>query len=144
KGYVRLLGWGLYSNLADRDTILTYLSGPLREPDVVVFEEYRVRPDKALQHIGSTVPTIEEIGRIKLWCFERDIVYVAQTAGQAKHRWPSERIRLHFPELAMYPSSTKIYADILNKHQVDALRHLLTYLEVTQGCEFWAPGLQPI
>lgn len=50
----------------------------------IVYEEYRVRGNKAQEHIGSEVVTIQHIGAIKVVANELGLKLVKQSAGMAK------------------------------------------------------------
>jgi len=46
--------------------------------DHIIFEEYRVRKNKAMAHVGSRLPTPETIGYIKTFCYRKGIPWTAQ------------------------------------------------------------------
>ncbi len=43
------------------------------DPDLIILESYRVYSDKAMQHIGSEVPTAEMIGYVKWMRYQRGL-----------------------------------------------------------------------
>ena len=45
----------------------------ITDPDLIVLESYRVYSDKAMQHIGSEVPTAEMIGYVKWLRYQRGL-----------------------------------------------------------------------
>jgi len=104
--------------------------------DVIVIEDYRVYPHKAQQHTGSRVYTAKEIGRIEWLAFKEDTGMVYQMASQAKGRWPNSRMELYpiVQRFVVHPSLKRYGAKA--KHILDAYRHLLTYLEVTEHIDF--------
>lgn len=61
--------------------------------DQIVYEEYRIRGNKAQQHVGSEVVTIQHIGAIKVVAGMLDIPIYKQTAGMAKGFATDERLR---------------------------------------------------
>lgn len=97
---------------------------------IVVTEEYRIYPHKALQHTGSTVYTAREIGRIEWICFTRNLSLHMQSASQAKTQWPNKRLGIHFPHLYRTTKGQK------NLHIRDAARHLFTFLETNLNIMF--------
>lgn len=79
--------------------------------DLLVFELYRIRGNKARQHIGSEVLTIQHIGAIKVVADELEIPIVGQSAGQAKGFATDVKLR----RWGLYQSNLR--------HANDAIRH---------------------
>lgn len=61
--------------------------------DHIVYEEYRIRGNKAQQHIGSEVVTIQHIGAIKVVADQLGIPTTKQGAGLAKGFATDEHLR---------------------------------------------------
>lgn len=59
------------------------LSGTI---DIVVYESFRLMADRAMQQVGSDMPTSQLIGVIK---------WLAGGLAQAKARWPAPEVELH-------------------------------------------------
>lgn len=82
-------------------------------PDTVVCESFQYRPklDKAV------LTPVEVIGGIKLWCVKHGVKLVFQTPGQ-RMWWNDDRLK----GMRLYKPG--------KPHANDAMRHLLTYLNV--------------
>lgn len=61
--------------------------------DQIVYEEYRIRGNKAQQHIGSEVVTIQHIGAIRATADRLGIPVAKQAAGLAKGFASDEKLR---------------------------------------------------
>lgn len=83
--------------------------------DLIVFEEYRVRGNKAKQHVGSEVITIQHIGAIKVAADMLDIPLRKQTAGQVKAFATDVKLR----RWGLYQTG--------QRHANDAIRHGVYY-----------------
>jgi len=87
---------------------------------VVVVEQFVLRKDA---HPAPTLVAARVQGACELLAhmYAGDVVLVLQQASTASEAWPDHRIRKHFP---------RAYAACAySPHVVDALRHVLTYLE---------------
>lgn len=126
--------WGTWSGLEELAGIVD--SQLFVGPDVLVLEDYRIYASKAQYHVGSQVYTIREIGRIEWFAFQEDIPVIYQMAAQAKGRWPNSRMKM-YPAVARFLEhpALKRYKE-KRKHIIDAYRHLLTYLEVSEKVDF--------
>jgi hypothetical protein len=121
--FIHLEGEGLFSGI-----------------DAVILEDYRVYASKVYQHIGSQVHTIRVIGWVQhaigYYCMnpyleaeDPPLIKIHyQMAQQAKGAWPNRRLFRHLPP-----------ARNLNRHERDALRHLLVYLETHNLMRFFKP-----
>lgn len=87
----------------------------------VVYEEYRIRPNKASQHIGSEVITIQHIGAIKVATDMMDITAVKQTAGMAKGFATDQKLK----RWGLFQTG--------QKHANDAVRHGVYYILFATG-----------
>lgn len=69
------------------ETAVEYLSRELLQGrvDLVVVEDFRLQPDKAMAQVGSDMPTAQLIGVIK---------YLVGGLANAKSRWPSQPVEL--------------------------------------------------
>ena len=72
--------------LADQTDNLNYLLDLLVvwKPDVVVYEDYKIYPNKLKVHTFSEVPTIETIGVIKHHCEQQGFKVMKMLASTAK------------------------------------------------------------
>jgi len=120
-GKFHLAAWGAWKGMEELAQVGDSL---FRVRTHVVVEDYRVYPHKARQHIGSTVYTSREIGRIEWIAYVQKCTLSFQTASQAKQQWSNERIRRHYPDLYKRTGG--------KAHIRDALRHLFTFLENNQ------------
>jgi hypothetical protein len=84
--------------------------------DAVVYEEYRIRGNKAREHIGSEVITIQHIGAIKVVASELGVKLVKQSAGMAKSFATDTKLR----RWGLY--------QVGMRHANDAVRHGCYYL----------------
>jgi hypothetical protein len=92
--------------------------------DVCVVEKYVIYPNRAMQHIGDDLYTARMIGQIEWLAYVGSSIddVVFQAASQAKQRWPDSRLYKYLPGLKGK-----------TEHIKDAVRHLLTYVEVNGG-----------
>lgn len=92
--------------------------------NVCVVEKYVIYPNRAMQHIGDDLYTARMIGQIEWLAYVGSSIdeVVFQAASQAKQRWPDGRLYKYLPGLKGK-----------TEHIKDAVRHLLTYVEVTNG-----------
>lgn len=126
QGHLDLIQWGQWKGMEE----LLKIQGSIFRPDVhIVCEQYRIYKDKAQQHIGDTVYTAREIGRIEWLAFMNGRPVTFYHASEAKQRWPNERLHGHFP---------KHYQDWAHSaHIRDACRHLLTFVEKNEWVLFF-------
>jgi hypothetical protein len=94
-----------------------YYNGDGRGPGLarIVYEEYRIRGNKAKEHVGSEVVTIQHVGAIKVVASELAVPLWKQSAGMAKGFATDEKLRrwdLWQPNL---------------RHANDAIRHGVYY-----------------
>ncbi len=126
--------WGAWSGMEELAHLVE--ANLFKGLDAIVIEDYRVYSSKAQQHIGSQVYTAKEIGRIEWLAFKSGTFMNYQMAAQAKGRWPNSRIK-QYPVLKRFLAHPGLKGQRgARKHILDAYRHLLTYLEVTEGYEF--------
>lgn len=82
--------------------------GPI---ELIVFEEYRIRGNRARQHIGSEVVTIQHIGAIKVVAHDLDIRLWQQSAATAKGFSTDEKLK----QWGLWQAG--------KRHANDAIRH---------------------
>lgn len=87
-----------------------------RRADRIVYEEYRIRGNRAKEHIGSEVITIQNIGAIKVVADELGVPVTKQGAGLAKGFATDTKLR-HW---GLYQPGMR--------HSNDAIRHGIYYL----------------
>lgn len=83
----------------------------VHQPEVVLFEEYRLYPWKAQSQSFSNLPTARLIGALELLCEQRQLPLIGQTAQQAKGVIDDAKLK----ELHLYQTS--------KRHANDAIRH---------------------
>lgn len=88
----------------------------LHQPGVVVCEEYRIYGNKAMEHVGSTVPTLRLIGALELLCEQQEIPLTFQSARDAKGFVTDPKLR----QWGYYRQSLG--------HGTDSIRHGCYYL----------------
>lgn len=98
----------------DLDKVLDLLIS--LKPDVVVYEDYKIYPNKLQEHSFSEVPTIEIIGIIKHTCKEHQIKVVKQLASTAKGFVTDEKLK----EWKFYQKA--------KRHSNDSCMHAIYYL----------------
>lgn len=91
-----------------RDLRSRIRGGPLEH---IVFEEYRIRGNKAKEHVGSEVVTIQHIGAIKVAAGVLGVRLHKQSAGMAKGFTSDQKLR----NWGLYQTG--------NRHANDAIRH---------------------
>lgn len=87
----------------------------------IVYEEYRIRGNKAQQHIGSEVVTIQHIGVIRATADRLGIPLTKQAAGLAKGFADDSKLR----RWGLY--------QVGQRHSNDAIRHGVYYHLFTAG-----------
>jgi hypothetical protein len=112
--------------------------------NVVVTESYIIRPDTFSANVGAHLKAVEVIGRVDLWARQYQVpITHRQGAAQAKQQWTDGRLKKHFKHHQLYPTGAPgaahpapqgaVRASPLCRHEVDALRHAMTYLENAYG-----------
>ena len=86
------------------------------QPSVVVAEEYRIYPDKALEHTHSVVPTIKLIGALEYVCRQRGIPIYFQAAATAKGFGTDDKLEMWG------------FWQRGQQHARDAIRHAIHYI----------------
>ena len=118
KDLLNIKGYAQWSGIYE---LAKVVDGPFfNDIQVFAMEKYIIYPHAAMQHIGSSVYTAQEIGRILWIAHRRGIAVYEQSASMAKERWTDERIMKHFPQVVINKK---------NRHHIDALRHALTCFE---------------
>lgn len=126
--------WGAWSGL--EELALLAENKLFKGLDAIVIENYRIYPHKAQQHIGSQVYTAKVIGRIEWFAFKSATFIHYQMASQAKGRWPNSRMK-QYPVVKRFLAHPGLKGQKeARKHILDAYRHLLTHLEVTEKLDF--------
>jgi len=121
--YVQIEETGQWGN---KTTLSEHLG--LFKVDEIVIEDYIIYPNRVRSHIGDRVLTARIIGMIEWIAFYHyNLGLNYQMASQAKQRWPNSRIDSYLP----------LCWDTLIRsvHVKDALRHLLTFIEIKFGTE---------
>lgn len=91
-----------------------------RDPDVIIYERFGLYESKAVQQIGSTFPTVEVIGVIKLGALRLDgTEVISYPAATAKSFFTDARLK----DMGLLPE----YAH-KNRHAADAIRHACYYI----------------
>ena len=81
------------------------------EPDIVVYEDYKIYPGKLQSHSFSDIPTLKTIGAIEYICDLHNIKVIKQLASTAKGFCTSEKLK----EWGFYQRG--------KPHAMDATRH---------------------
>lgn len=121
--YVQIEEMGQWGN---KTTLSEHLG--LFKVDEIVIEDYIIYPNRVRSHIGDRVLTARVIGMIEWIAFYHyNLGLNYQMASQAKQRWPNSRIDSYLSPLR--------HRTITSVHVKDALRHLLTFIEIRLGTE---------
>lgn len=132
-GYL-LHRWGVFNSID-----LEISAAPLmyKLANVVVTESYVIRPDTFSANVGKSPYALEVIGRARLWARQFEVpIFHQQPPAQAKQQWTDSRLKKHFQHHVLYPSGAPGASHPepgLCRHEVDALRHAMTYLENAYG-----------
>lgn len=96
---------------------------------IIVCEDYLLYAHKAAEQTNSRMETPKVIGCIQLFCWQKNIPYYMQTAGEVKPRWTNEILhykgflkqqgRRYVPVAQQLQDSTH--------HSLDAIRHAVHY-----------------
>lgn len=104
--------------------------------DVIVIEDWRLRPDKAHSMIGSSFPSVQFIGAVRLCCWVSGTKLVTQQ--------PSERNLANKPMKALRPDLYELVTKPISHddgHDQDALKHLWFY--TWRHCEVPVTVMEP-
>lgn len=131
--YPVMLQWGQWKGMDDLFGHINLFG----EAETCVVEDYMVYPHRAMSHATSRLYTAREIGRIEWICHLNSIRLVYQTASKAKQTWPNQRLkRLLDSDLLTWPVPLPSPRKF-TKHTLDAIRHLMTYMEWFTGDTAW-------
>lgn len=119
---------------ADYETVSLYYQavGSLIKPNMkVVIEEYLLYANKAKQQINSKMETSKLIGYLQMRCYELNVSYTMQLAGEVVKRW-ADHILVHKGIVKQVNGKLRnlYYAGgrICNDHERDAMRHAIHYI----------------
>ena len=119
---------------ADYETVSLYYQavGSLIKPEMkVVIEEYLLYANKAKQQINSKMETSKLIGYLQMRCYELNVSYSMQLAGEVVKRW-ADHILVHKGVIKQASGNLRnlYYAlgKICNDHERDAMRHAIHYI----------------
>jgi hypothetical protein len=119
---------------ADYSTVNFYYQavGALIKPNMkVVIEEYLLYANKAKQQINSKMETSKLIGYLQMRCYELNVQYSMQLAGEVVKRW-ADHILVHKGIIKQANGKLRnlYYAlgRITNDHERDAMRHAMHYI----------------
>lgn len=87
--------------------------------DVVVCEDWRLYPDKAKDFIGSTFPSVQFVGMVRLCVWQSSAKLVMQGANTKKTA--DKAMKVCMPDLYAKVTTPRAHDDA---HDMDALRHL--------------------
>jgi hypothetical protein len=96
------------------------------KPDYLVFEGFRLYETKAKTQIHSEFETPQLIGCLKMFCFDLNIPYLVQFAGEVKKRW-HEDILVKKGILELKNGRYLWNGKATNGHMRDALKHVLHF-----------------
>jgi hypothetical protein len=122
-----------------KDMALAMLDG-VPKYNVVVYESYKIKASHARAHIGSTVPTLQAIGQIKLavWKAQRFGAHAVQLIEQEPRDKSTGRAaaRGNHPGLSVLIEQA-LELDAAGKHDEahhgDAIMHLVAYFHKHYG-----------
>lgn len=89
-------------------------------PSIVVCEDYRLFPNKAVAQFGSQFIAIRMIGVIEFLCWKRGITFVEQAASRIRRDPLVKDLKFH-----------------KSKHANDAAKHALSYKLKVKGGYRW-------
>lgn len=89
--------------------------------DTIVYEQYRIAADKAWEHVGSDVPTLQLIGMIRLCAWRYPDVSIVWQDRNKK----STGVKVATPQIAEILGRMPTTHD--DAHDGDALMHLSFY-----------------
>lgn len=96
----------------------------------VVIEEYLLYADKAKSQINSKMETSKLIGYLQMYCYEHDIYFRMQLAGEVVKRW-ADYILEHKGIITKQHGTKSVYFALgrkTNEHERDAMRHCMHYI----------------
>jgi hypothetical protein len=97
----------------------------------VVIEEYLLYANKAKQQINSKMETSKLIGYLQMYCYEHNVSYTMQLAGEVVKRW-ADHILVHKGVIKQKENTSRnvfcALGRITNEHERDAMRHAMHYI----------------
>lgn len=102
-----------------RDMALS-LTTRLDHYDVVVMEDWRLYPHMAKTMVGSSFPSVQFVGMVRLLCWQRPAVTLVTQGAGIKTTADKVMARLR-PELFETVTAPRAHDDA---HDMDAVRHL--------------------
>lgn len=96
-----------------------------RRYDLVIYETWRLRRDKAMTFVGNEFPSVQFIGMVRLCCWLSNTKIVAQGPGVKQSTADAVLDAGHYPEIKKLIDGAPKRHD--ESHDVDALRHLVAW-----------------
>lgn len=133
-------GWAIYQHGMDWDR--GQLTGQHHDdlwqlidtyyPDTLVYERFLYQRREVTKGVSLVLDSLEYIGVAKLWIQRnpKGRRLVEQTPHQGKHLWTDDKVKALGLWLPGLP------------HAMDATRHLLYFLAITQGESSWLEKLK--
>lgn len=108
---------------------LDLISTQYRPGMIIVCEDYLLYANKAAEQTNSRMETPKLIGCVQLHCWQHELPYYMQTAGEVKTRWANDI--LHYKGfIKKHGRSFKPVCDhdeTATHHSIDAVRHAVHY-----------------
>lgn len=92
---------------------------PNPDYDLIVMEDWRLYPHMAKQMIGSSFPSVQFIGMVRLCCWMSGTKLVVQ--GASIKKTADKTLRANRPDLYEMVTTARTHDDA---HDTDAIRHL--------------------
>jgi hypothetical protein len=105
--------------LRDMATAVYYVK---KRYDVMVCEDFRLYPQMARSLVGSSFPSVQFIGMVRLCCWLADIEFVLQ--GARAKEMADRSMKKLCPDLYNLVTTPRAHDDA---HDHDAIRHLWTW-----------------
>lgn len=113
---VKINAHGEFKDFDGLDEVIWYYGV---DTSIIVCEDYIIYPNRTASHSLDRVNPARMIGTLEYIAHTNDSEFVLQPASQAKQRWPNSRLNSYFPQSVKW-----------SNHERDALRHVLTFIEV--------------
>ena len=96
--------------------------------NVVVIEDFTLRPNVAKSLKGSILETVRLIAILETKCREFGLKCILQQAAHAKAKW-TNKLLLNHKLIKKHGNGFMINEKKIDKHILDALRHLLYFIK---------------
>lgn len=140
KPSLQLINYGI----ATMKNLMLTLADRASRYDVIVYESYQIKASHARAHIGSSVPTLQAIGMVRLsaWLAQDAQLLVGKPGPQLIEQRPSDKPTGRSVARGSFPAMSVLIEEALDlddagqhdeAHHGDAIMHLVAYYHKHYG-----------